>query len=64
VAETVEIKEKEILKLKEDSESIRLERDRLANEVKGANVRSSNLTNSRLVFGSNNTEDKRRIREL
>lgn len=62
LVETADIKEKELLKLKEDYELLKLERDRTANQLRTSlcNPRGSNVAASRIGL----TDDRKRIREL
>ena len=58
----MDLKEKEVLKLREEVDMLRLERDKANNELKNTNMRSSSaLGGSRLAFG---TDEKKRIRDL
>ena len=61
--ETSDIKEKELMKLREETETIRMERDRANNELRVSvgNPRSSNLATSRIGGGP---DDKKKVREL
>lgn len=61
--ETSEIKEKELVKLREEMETIRMERDRASNELRVSvgNPRNSNMASSRIGGGP---DDKKKIREL
>ena len=53
-------------KLKEELESVRLEKDRATSELRNSvsNPRISGITSSRIGALGGNSEDKRRLREL
>jgi hypothetical protein len=62
--ETAELREKELAKIREELEGVRMEKDKLAAEMRNSssNTRMSGIVSSRI--GGLGGEEKKRVREL